>query len=206
MATDRMRKMRAFSLGRNAIAGLGGKISAAKGFQRLGDEEGATLVETAIASVIVLAMLFGVIEMSLAAYSYHYVSDAAREATRYAAVRGSNSCDSSKSGLTNCNLGPWSQSSGNPLQVYVQTLGYPGIDGSRMTVNASWWIRSDPDNSTYVAWSSKCTGAVDGYNKPCNYPGNQVRVVVNYQFPLSIPFWKMTTLTVTSTSSLIITN
>ena len=56
-------------------------------------EEGATLVEMAlVCAFIVIPMLFGIIEVSLALYSYNFVTDAAREATRYAVVRGPQTC------------------------------------------------------------------------------------------------------------------
>ncbi|HET7103807.1 MAG TPA: TadE/TadG family type IV pilus assembly protein [Terracidiphilus sp.] len=171
------------------------------GHDRVG-EEGATLVEIALSSVILLAILFGVIEMSLAFYSYHFISEAAREATRYAIVRGSNSCTSSSNGLTNCDILP--TSTGNPIQAYVRGLGYPGINGNQITVTATWWTASFSGTST--VWTSACPGAVDANNYPCNNPGNKVTVVVNYAFPLSIPFWRATTLNVRSTSSGIIMN
>ena len=41
-----------------------------------------------ICAFVVIPTLFGIIEVSLALYSYNFVTDAAREATRYAIVRG----------------------------------------------------------------------------------------------------------------------
>ncbi len=164
-------------------------------------EEGATLVETAMASILLLAMLFGVIEISILLYTYHYISEAARETTRYAAVRGSNSCSSSPTTLTSgtqCNIGPGS--SGNPLQVFAQSLGYPGINPNDITVTATWWTASY-DSSGNIIWTTPCTGGAT-----CNDAGNEVKVVVNYAFPLSIPFWRATTVNMSSTSNMVISN
>ena len=50
---------------------------------------GQTLVETALSIAALLMFIIGSAEIGLAAYSYHFISDASREATRYAIVRGS---------------------------------------------------------------------------------------------------------------------
>ena len=47
------------------------------------------MVEMALSMIILLTILFGLIEMCLALYTYHFVSDAAREGSRYAIVHGS---------------------------------------------------------------------------------------------------------------------
>jgi len=125
--------------------------------RRLRGEEGSTLVEFAISSSVLFLSLFGIFGLCGALYSYNFVADAAREATRYAIVRGS-SC----SGLTNCNL-----TTSAPLQTYVRTLGYPGINTNNLTAAATW----------------------SGANSPTNAPGNTVSVTVTYTYPLNIPFW-----------------
>jgi Flp pilus assembly protein TadG len=148
-------------------------------------EDGATMVEMALSLTLLLAMLFGIIEMSLALYTFHYIADAAREGTRYAVVRGS-SC----SVLTNCNA------TAAQIQTYVQDLGYPGINSTaHMTVNTTWWTPTPPP----ATWS-QCTSGI------CNVPKNAVQVQVTYAFPLSIPYWKITTLNISSTSRMVISN
>ena len=95
--------------------------------RRAGSENGSSVVETAIASIILITMIFGIMVISLALYTYHFISDAAREGTRYAIVRGStcqgfpSACPASKS----------------DVQTYVKGLGFPGIDPSAMTVTTS---------------------------------------------------------------------
>ena len=61
-------------------------------------EAGSALVEFALASVIILTVLFGIIDMGRALYAYDWVSDAARRGTRYAMVRGT-SCSALLPGL-----------------------------------------------------------------------------------------------------------
>jgi Flp pilus assembly protein TadG len=94
-------------------------------------EAGSSIVEFALASVILFALIFGVMAICFALYSYNVVSEAAREATRYAIVRGS-ACNT----LSNCNI----DSPG--LQTYVQGLGFPLINTNApspaLTAVASW--------------------------------------------------------------------
>jgi len=56
---------------------------------RLADTTGATIVEFSISAALFFTMLFGVMVMSIAFYSYHYISEASREGARFAAVHGS---------------------------------------------------------------------------------------------------------------------
>jgi len=166
----------------------GGGPGEAKDSERRSDE-GATLVEMALVSAILFAMLFGLFEMTLAFYTYHFVSEAAREGSRYAIVRGATSCTNTPN-LTNCNA------SEPDIATYVKSLGYPGIDAAnRMDVTVNTLQGGSPGSMT---WTS-C-----GEGMACNQPGDQVQVIVTYHFPLSIPFWKATTLNVSSTSTMAI--
>jgi Flp pilus assembly protein TadG len=145
-------------------------------------EAGSNLVEFAVTSIILFTLLFGVVAICLALYSYNVTAEAAREATRYAIVRGSKCSNTT---FTNCNIDQ------TGLQTYVQGLGFPGIDPSPSTliVTAAW-------PTTGVT----CFPSVS----PCNNPGNQVRVTVQYIFPLVIPFVPRRTLTMSSTSQMTI--
>ena len=62
---------------------------AAASLRRLNGEAGSTLVEFAFVFMILVTMVLGIIEFSRALYAYHFVSGAARSATRWAAVNGS---------------------------------------------------------------------------------------------------------------------
>lgn len=154
------------------------------------DDEGATMVETAISTTMVLCLLFGVFDFSLAFYTYHYVSDAAREATRYAIVRGNTSCSQTPN-LSNCDAGV------DQIEAYVKGLTYPGINPSYMGVTTTW-NTGTMQSSGHTTWSN-C-----GTTNSCKAPGNQVQVTVTYDFPLSVPFWKQTGLRVSSTSAMVI--
>lgn len=146
------------------------------------EESGATIVETAISLTLLVSFLLGTFQMALALYTYHFVSDAAREASRYAIVRGSTSCANTPN-LTNCGV------TADQLQTWVRNLGYPGINPTRLTVTTTW-----PTTGSTCYPSST----------PCNNPSNLVNVVVKYAFPLDIPFWKSATINVQSGSQMVI--
>lgn len=153
-------------------------------------ELGSTLVEVAITFSILSMLVFGIIFMAMALYARNFVAEAAREASRYASIRGSNSC-TILSTFPNCNLNP--TTSGNPLQTYIRGLGYPYAQS--MNVDATWW---SPSASPGRTWTTACLTAA------CNAPGNMVKVTVYYDFPISIPFWTSTSISLASTSQMVI--
>jgi Flp pilus assembly protein TadG len=161
-------------------------MSAVRGIVR--GEAGAGLVETALSASVLLLLVFGIFEISLALYSYHCIGEAAREGSRYAMVRGSTSCVNTPS-QSGCNA------SVAQIQSYVKGIGFSGVDsGGSMNVFPSWLS----SNGTASATWSDCTTGI------CNVPGNLVKVQVTYQFPLRIPFWPGTSITLQSTSQMVI--
>jgi Flp pilus assembly protein TadG len=142
-------------------------------------EEGQSLVETAFSATAVLCLFFGIMEMSLALYTYHFLSEAARQATRYALVRG----------LACTSFAKACPAQASDIQNYVRGLDFPGIVPANVTVTTTW-----------PTTGSACRPA----SLPCNNPGNLVRIKVQYKFPLSIPFVPPSTLTLSSTSQMTI--
>lgn len=160
--------------------------------RRVADDAGGSLVEMAISSTILFAMFFGVFEFSWASYSYHYVSDAAREGARYAIVRGSTSCVNTPN-LSNCNA------TAAQISTYVKGISYAGINPANLTVTTTWLTAttSTSTGSTVTTWATCSSGT-------CNTPGYMVNVLVTYAFPLSIPFVPNRTISVNSTSQMVI--
>lgn len=152
---------------------------------RLRGESGGTLVETALSMTLLLSLIFGIIEVGLMLYSYHFISNAAREGTRYAIVRGSSwgtTCGSySSSGCT---------ATTTQIQQYIRSLGFPGIDPAKLSVT--------PTSSLTVGGSS-CSPFTS-----CNAASNVVQVKVTYNFPFSVPFVSPRTLSMSSTSQMVI--
>ena len=154
---------------------------------RLREEEGSSLVEMAVASVIFLAMLIGAFQVAMALFAMNFVADAAREGSRYAMVRGSTSCTNTPS-LTNCNA------SGDQVQTYIRSLHYPGINASKLTATTSWSKASTTMPTTWTA----CTSGT------CNAPGSQVKVVATYAYSMAVPFVRKFSINLTSISRMVI--
>lgn len=182
---------------------FGLRLASLRRLRRLGREDGASLVEAAFTLPILFALIFGATELGYLFYTYQDVCDAARKATRWAAVHGSSAgtaCSSDTITTYNCTAGT------TDIQNFVQGLGYPGVSGSAMTVNPTFWCVENGGNSaTWVqATGANCPSGTDDSGLPANTPGNEVQVQVSYQFPLTIAYWKATTVTLSSTGSMVI--
>jgi Flp pilus assembly protein TadG len=148
-------------------------------------EEGSALVEYAFTLIVLMITLVGIMDFGRALYTYHFLSNAAREATRWAAVNGSTcSNDSSCNGTGNMNNGP---ASGSDVQSYVKNHAPSGIIPTSLTINPSW-----PGNGTTACSSTP------------NSPGCPVEVEVAYRFNFLAPIVSSTSMTLTSTSEMLI--
>jgi Flp pilus assembly protein TadG len=143
-------------------------------------ERGSASIEFAASAIVFFMTLIGLMKLCLAVYTFHFVSEAAREGARYAMVRGS-SCSG---------FGSACPASKTDIQNYVQALSYPGISSAAETVT-----------TTYAAYP---TGYSCTPSSTCNNPGNLATIKVSYAFPLSIPFMTKRTYTMTSTAAVVI--
>ena len=158
---------------------------------RLSDD-GGTLVEMALSCLILIPILFGIIQLSIGLYCYHYAADAAREATRFAIVRGGNCNSIFNSAYCSPTDGNGTGATSNDIAQYVKGLGYPF--SGKVTTTTKWCVAG----GTPATWTSCSTTQTD------NQTGNQVQVKVTYAYPLIIPFLKSNTLNIGSTSSMTI--
>jgi Flp pilus assembly protein TadG len=157
-------------------------------------EEGATLVEFALSAMVMLTLLFGTIEAGLAAYSYNFTSEAARDAVRYAIVRGAN-CH-----LETSAVGFGCGADNAAIQSHTQGLGYPGINGGSIRTTTIWYtVTSGP-----TAWTTVCS--TNTFTLACSKPGNAVKVTVNYPFTVSVPFVPLGTINMSNSSMMVISN
>jgi Flp pilus assembly protein TadG len=165
-----------------------GKLPSVKNRAR---ERGSAIIEFAVTSIAFLAFLFGIIDTGRAIYVYEFVTYAARAGARWAMVRGSQCsalnpnawCEPASSATTGATAAD--------IQTYVRTLNLPGIQASALTVNQT---------STFV-WPA--TGA--GCNSTTiNSPGCPVQVQVSYPYQSTIPFFRITTLTLRASSEMVI--
>lgn len=135
-------------------------------------ESGQALVEFALTFSILFGFIIGLMQVSLALYSYEYISEIAREGTRYAIVHGPNCMTS---GGVPCEVTDTAGAGSFPsVDSYVSGTELPNMGGGTVTVNTSY-----PN------------GELE--NKP-------VQVTVTYAFPYQIPFFPSKTLSLSSTS------
>jgi len=151
-------------------------------FASIRDERGSSMVEYSIVFALLMTMLLGIADFGRALYAYHNVSSAAREATRYAAVRGttcSTSCTAANSAS-----GTAGHTSQADIQKFVDNATPLGVN-TKVTATITW---SGTAND-----GSSCTSA-----NPA--PGCTVQVATSYNFNFMFPFVSKSTLNMNSTS------
>jgi len=125
------------------------------------------MVETALMLSVLLVMMFGIIGFGHALYTYHFVSNAAREATRWASVRG-YTCPNNLPILSGgC------PASVSDVQTYVSNVSGMGLDPAKITATTTWVT---PPNNLAVCKT-----------RP-NNPGCVVEVQVQYSYQFLLPF------------------
>jgi Flp pilus assembly protein TadG len=161
--------------------------------RRLSGEQGNALVEFSLSVFVLLTLLFGIIDIGRALYAYDWIYNAARQATRWAMVRG-NPCDSL---LPGCDAQP-PRPTGNDIQNYVRDtpespytdgLDTTGIDTSAVTVTSTCFATNDINP-----------------NPPCA-PAGFIQIQVKYVFHPITPFlgqFNNDTMTMTSTSQRVV--
>ena len=152
------------------------------------EDEGGSMIEFTISVTVLLMLLFGIVDLSRALYIDHFVSGAAREAARYAMVRGSsfNNVTCSTTSTTSCTA------TQTAIKSYVQSLAPTGVSTANLTVQATWPGTSPNGNN--------CVSAVT----PNNGPGCTVRVVVTDAFTFAVPYFPVAGLNLSSTSTVAI--
>jgi Flp pilus assembly protein TadG len=161
------------------------------------DEEGSSLVEFALIFVVMITMMLGIIDFCRAAYSYHFVAEVAREATRYAAVRGSTCNSDGSCSQATPDTGPAAPTN-TVVQDYVTSITPPGIDSTKVTTTPTW-----------CPAAANCPAAI--CPSPSNEPGCTVEVTVSYTFSFLFPLvYKPIapsgTITLSSSSEMIISH
>lgn len=159
---------------------------------RLVSEDGGSLVEMAISCLALIPVLFGIIQLCIGLYCYHYAADAAREASRWAMVRGANCNGLFGSAYCSPTSAGSNGATGTDIAAYVAGLGYPFSGG--VTTTTKWCAIG----GTPATWSSCSTTQTN------NLVNNQVQVTVSYSYPLIIPFLKSNTIQIASVSSMTI--
>jgi Flp pilus assembly protein TadG len=155
-------------------------------------ERGATLVEYAFAVFLFLSLIFGISGFGHALFIYHHLNNAAKEATRYAAVRGSTCATDADGGscqATNSASGISGPTTVADVQAYVRSITPPSIDSTQLTIV--------PCGVSGTACSPPITGAADACNTAAtaNQPGCTAQVQVAYAYNFIFPLLPAVTTT-----------
>lgn len=140
------------------------------------NERGQALVEFSLVSIVFFLLVFGMVDVGRAVWNYNTLAHATREGARYAIVHGSASADPSGPG------GDYYIAPNTDTRVtqQVETFG-GGLNPSQLTVETEW-----PDGS--------------------NFSGNRVVVTSQYEFEPIFDFLGLASFTMTSSSTMQITN
>lgn len=87
-------------------------------------EDGGSMIEFAITLPTLFALIFCFIEMCLMLYTYQMISEAARQGTRYAMVRGA-SCPTTAN--------PTCEVNAAAVNTYVSGLSWPNVGGGTVS-------------------------------------------------------------------------
>jgi len=160
-----------------------------KKFRLASDEDGSALVEFAASGILLALVLFGVMDTARALYIDNFVANGAREAVRYAMMRGATwkgtSC--AAPGTEECDA------TADNVTSYLQSVAPAGVSTSAnyLTVSTTW------PGTTPSGAACSATGVN-------NSPGCVVRVNVTYSFAYLFPFMPKGALTLASTSAMAI--
>jgi Flp pilus assembly protein TadG len=139
-----------------------------------GRERGSTILEFGLVAIMLLALLFGAVDFGRALYTYHFVANATREATRWASVRGYKSV---------------SPAQNTDIATYIGTIVPSGINATNVVMT------SDPN----FIWPGTGPGSDPNNNGGCptgtpsNSPGCLVRVQISYPFVFIFPLMPTST-------------
>lgn len=164
---------------RNAAARGNGKCRGLSSL-RAKNERGSTLLEFALVFILLMTMLLGIAGFGHALYAYHFVSNVARDATRWASVNGSTCA-----GDSSC-AAPASPSD---IDAFVKNLAPPGITPANITTTVTYPV---------VAGGPAICATTD------NAPGCTVDVQVSYQFNFIFPLLPTSPITMSSSSEMVI--
>jgi len=167
--------------------------------RRFKGQSGAVLVEYAITFIFSMTLFLGIMGFGQALYAYHFVSNAAKEATRWASVNGANcNADNSCNGTSPMNNGP---ATATDVDTFVQNHIPAGVDATKVTTSACGVAGGAACASSSPAI---CTTAVGGQPATPNAPGCTVQVTVNYSFSFIFPLLPSAPLALSSSSQMII--
>ena len=153
------------------------------------------MIEFAVSIIVLFMLVFGVVGIAMAFYTYEVMNQYARDASRYAIVHG-NGCNSPINGncsiATSCTGGGTSftcSDADSALKTYLNHQIYPGINGTQLQVTTTY---------THAPGLTTC------FATNCNGAGDQVTVDVAYPYLYNIPFIPSRLITMHGASTMVI--
>jgi TadE-like protein len=156
-----------------------------RGMRKREREKGSTLVDFALTVTIVLLIMFLIVDVGRALYTFNWLSDSARRATRFAMIRG-KTCDTNLASYCH----GYSQEGGasaDDIKAYVTSLAI-GVD-------------TDP---ALLQVESHCLASASVAGTPPCAPGAWVQVEVKYQFSFLSPLMHLNPWWMHSTSERVV--
>ena len=139
-------------------------------------EAGQALVEFSLVSIVFFLIVFGMIDVGRAVWNYNTLAHATREGARYAIVHGGDSIDPSGPGSAYYTAPDTDTKVTETVQQFAG-----GLNTSQLTVQAQW-----PDGT--------------------NVAGDDVTVTLQYVYEPMFDFLGLIAFTMTSSSTMEITN
>lgn len=156
-----------------------------RGMRKREREKGGTLVEFALTVTIVLLIMFLIVDVGRALYTFNWLSDTARRATRFAMVRGTT-CDPQLESYCHIDNHPRGARQ-QEIDAYVKSLAVG--------------INTDP---TVLQIDSQCLAAANAPAPPPCAAAGWVQVQVRYQFSFLSPLMRLNPWWMHSTSERIV--
>ena len=153
----------------------------------LRDQAGSTLVEFALSGGLIFSIILSIMDGSRAFYADHFVANIAREASRYAMVRGSTWSGTSCTSMSTANC----MATAANVTSFVQGNMPAGLSSSNVMVTTTW--PGVNPNGVSCQWSAAT-----------NSPGCLVNVKVQYSFRFITPFLSSSAFLLNSTSKVVI--
>ena len=149
-------------------------------------ERGSTLIEFGLVIIVLLMFIFGIIDMGRFLFAYHWVANTAREATRFAIVRGANCSSSQGNGI-------YGECPAQITQFVQDSAAANSIPQQNLIITPVY--NPNPTRA--------CLQSSDG---TFDTPGCVVEVTITYPFKFIFPLLPTGTYNITSSSQMLITN
>jgi len=163
-------------------------------------QRGASLVEYAFVLILFLSLLFGISGFGHALFVYHHLNNAAKEATRYAAVRGLTCSDDSSCLASNSASGVAGPTTVDDVKAFVVSITPSSIDSTYITANMTvCGVTGTICSPAITTAPTACNTAATA-----NKPGCTVKVTVNYSYDFMFPLIRTTPISMSSTSDMVI--